>query len=44
MGGRGMLSSLEVNSDEARFCIAMGGNIASGLSGVSTKARTRKGR
>jgi hypothetical protein len=39
-----MLSSPEVNSDKARFCTAMKGDIASGLSGVSTKARTRKRR
>jgi hypothetical protein len=42
--GRGMLSSPTVNSDEARFCTAMGGEIASGHSGVSTDARARKGR
>jgi hypothetical protein len=39
-----MLSSLEVNSDEARFCTAMKGDIASGLSGVLAKARAHKGR
>jgi hypothetical protein len=32
-----MLSSLEVNSDEARFCTAMGGDIALGSSGAQPR-------
>ena len=39
-----MLSSLEVNSDEVRLCAAIGGDVASELSGVLAKARAHKGK
>ena len=37
------VSSLEVNSDEARLCASIGGDVASELSGVLAKARADKG-